>query len=670
MSQEEGKFTDNSKDFGLDDEQQQTVSMESTDNTEFQGHSESAIVKSQEQPKQQEERTKQQEDCKENDKKTGKKNSQKDRYKAQIADLKKEKKSLEEQLEEAKRIKPGQEPCDCITSSLSLQEKLKAQLENERSDYLKQIEMMSREKRTAQQTQNDLHGEIDKLKRETGKLSKEISELKTEVSKLSEEKRESAVKLTAKEQEVKRVQEKYKIEKDQFEKLIQKQDKKIQGLTKDSDKKDAMLDEHVRNIGHLEYRLKNLQQTIETLRSKNVSQSETITTLNQEKEVLHKEKKSLLMRLSRCAGDNLTYQNPSIADLSDEKRPTKLAEEFSELYDNEWTDAFEKVNIEDDQGITTFMLQLLKRANELCNEVSENHAESIKRSLSSITVKSHAPQGHLNGRISLNTRLNLGTASKTEPDVIQVAHLEAVKDLGKQKNGTRNEEADSSEWNDNNITDTAGRGVGNVHGPAFAQNTEPDVDQAPRFVADMDGYILEIKTNNRDIDTANNTESLNESGENERREEIATSNAQSQERNDDEEPKRKRMRLESDFELLQKEQKKTIMEARKFFEVQLSEEVERAGSDIIVQELGIDQQKQGTVVSYIKKCMDICWSMCRHEPPVYVEFIDVGDDIPFDTNKYKPYTKSGKLLDYIVWPAVYLHKDGPMLAKGVAQGKA
>ncbi|XP_053390700.1 uncharacterized protein LOC128553540 [Mercenaria mercenaria] len=108
------------------------------------------------------------------------------------------------------------------------------------------------------------------------------------------------------------------------------------------------------------------------------------------------------------------------------------------------------------------------------------------------------------------------------------------------------------------------------------------------------------------------------------------------------------------------------MEARKFFELQLSEEVEKAGSDIIVQELGIDQQKQGTVVSYIKKCVNICWSMCRHEPPVYVEFMDVGDDILFDTNKYKPYTKSGKLLDYIVWPAVYLHKDGPILAKGVA----
>ena len=30
-----------------------------------------------------------------------------------------------------------------------------------------------------------------------------------------------------------------------------------------------------------------------------------------------------------------------MADLSDLNRPTKLAEKFSELYDNDWTDAFE-----------------------------------------------------------------------------------------------------------------------------------------------------------------------------------------------------------------------------------------------------------------------------------------------------------------------------------------
>jgi hypothetical protein len=36
----------------------------------------------------------------------------------------------------------------------------------------------------------------------------------------------------------------------------------------------------------------------------------------------------------------LTDGNANIADLSDENRPTKLSEKYSELYDNQWTDAF------------------------------------------------------------------------------------------------------------------------------------------------------------------------------------------------------------------------------------------------------------------------------------------------------------------------------------------
>ena len=48
-------------------------------------------------------------------------------------------------------------------------------------------------------------------------------------------------------------------------------------------------------------------------------------------------------RLSEVAGSKLTAGNPNITDLSDSNRPTKIAEQFSELYDNLWTDVFEKL---------------------------------------------------------------------------------------------------------------------------------------------------------------------------------------------------------------------------------------------------------------------------------------------------------------------------------------
>ena len=52
----------------------------------------------------------------------------------------------------------------------------------------------------------------------------------------------------------------------------------------------------------------------------------------------------LSTRLSTIAGERLRLHNPGIADLSDENRPNKLAEKFSELYDNEWTEALESLN--------------------------------------------------------------------------------------------------------------------------------------------------------------------------------------------------------------------------------------------------------------------------------------------------------------------------------------
>lgn len=50
-------------------------------------------------------------------------------------------------------------------------------------------------------------------------------------------------------------------------------------------------------------------------------------------------------------GSKLSEKNPNITDLSDSNRPTKIAEKYSELYDNEWTDALETLTSEN--GIYT-----------------------------------------------------------------------------------------------------------------------------------------------------------------------------------------------------------------------------------------------------------------------------------------------------------------------------
>ncbi|XP_048774476.2 major antigen-like isoform X1 [Ostrea edulis] len=78
---------------------------------------------------------------------------------------------------------------------------------------------------------------------------------------------------------------------------------------------------------------------------------------------LSKDNQNLLTRLSSVASAQLTDANPSVADLSDVNRPTKIAEKFSELYDNEWTDAFEALttqyHMSDKEAVDT-LLRILK----------------------------------------------------------------------------------------------------------------------------------------------------------------------------------------------------------------------------------------------------------------------------------------------------------------------
>lgn len=63
-------------------------------------------------------------------------------------------------------------------------------------------------------------------------------------------------------------------------------------------------------------------------------------------------------RLSSFASKQLTTNNPNIADLSDRNRPTKLGEKFEQLYDNEWSEAFEYLKgipMDEDQILKTLV---------------------------------------------------------------------------------------------------------------------------------------------------------------------------------------------------------------------------------------------------------------------------------------------------------------------------
>ncbi|XP_061164621.1 uncharacterized protein LOC133173650 [Saccostrea echinata] len=90
-------------------------------------------------------------------------------------------------------------------------------------------------------------------------------------------------------------------------------------------------------------------------------------------------------RLSKVAGEKLRDNNPSIADLSDINRPTKLAEYFKELYDNEWTSAYDvlhkKWQLRNEEDIVKKLGKMLKMAYEFCLEEARKHREKIRETL-------------------------------------------------------------------------------------------------------------------------------------------------------------------------------------------------------------------------------------------------------------------------------------------------
>ncbi|XP_045203653.1 myosin heavy chain, skeletal muscle-like isoform X2 [Mercenaria mercenaria] len=425
--------------------------------------------------------------------------------------------------------------------------------------------------------QNDV---LQQLKHEKEDLSQKLLKLENTV-------KQKEQKLTSKERKYVRLEEKCIRDKKSFEECQK------QLASQHETEKDRMLKEIQRlscfwdqgraqkeRIHELEKQQKQSNSIQTELKGKLQQAEGMILSLRKDNNSLEEEKKRLLHRLSQLAGAKLTLDNPNIADLSDTKRPTKLAEEFAELYDNEWTDAFEDVEIENEQAKTAFMLKVLQRASEICSEVSNAHMDGIRKGLCTLPVR---------------TNDSSGSSSKMQPEQkisLTMDNKEKENDeMTKAKRSRRNSQQEHAE----------------SHVPSMVVPTE----------------LTQMKVHE----------------------------------------------VTCDLNILRHDQKKTVMELRKCVEVNLSEHLEAVVTDVIAKENDFDMDPQVAVFKYIAKCVNICWSMCRVEPPVFISFPEGHGDLSLDTNIFKPYTKTGKFIDYIVWPAVYLHKNGPLLCKGVAQGR-
>ncbi|XP_062613960.1 uncharacterized protein LOC134275708 [Saccostrea cucullata] len=69
---------------------------------------------------------------------------------------------------------------------------------------------------------------------------------------------------------------------------------------------------------------------------------------------------------------------------------------------------------------------------------------------------------------------------------------------------------------------------------------------------------------------------------------------------------------------------------------------------------------------YIHKCVELSWLMSIQDPPMCLEWQFKGGDFRSDT--MRSFTKSGDKVQFVVWPAMYLHDGGPLVTKAIVQG--
>ncbi|XP_060572342.1 uncharacterized protein LOC132730436 [Ruditapes philippinarum] len=99
-----------------------------------------------------------------------------------------------------------------------------------------------------------------------------------------------------------------------------------------------------------------------------------------QKRLLQRQKE--LERTIKDIEDN-TKQNTQVDALSDDKRPTKVAERYLDLYDNEWADAYEEIekDVKTRKGRTQELLHILKKIMEFCADVAKQQDINVHNAL-------------------------------------------------------------------------------------------------------------------------------------------------------------------------------------------------------------------------------------------------------------------------------------------------
>ncbi|XP_060575829.1 uncharacterized protein LOC132733245 isoform X1 [Ruditapes philippinarum] len=112
----------------------------------------------------------------------------------------------------------------------------------------------------------------------------------------------------------------------------------------------------------------------------------------------------------------------------------------------------------------------------------------------------------------------------------------------------------------------------------------------------------------------------------------------------------------------------TILDKLKVFQKEVAETMVPVVQKAYIKASWTEDDFVPALKPFIRKCIYVCWMMLVQSLPMCIHVIDVNEQDTFDKNLYKEYTNSGPYIKYIVWPAMLLHENGPVVCKGIAQG--
>ncbi|XP_033743437.1 uncharacterized protein LOC117329550 [Pecten maximus] len=72
------------------------------------------------------------------------------------------------------------------------------------------------------------------------------------------------------------------------------------------------------------------------------------------------------------------------------------------------------------------------------------------------------------------------------------------------------------------------------------------------------------------------------------------------------------------------------------------------------------------VSHYAEECLKLCW-LCAIQDPSIEFMYSVKEGEVIDSKYFRKYDRSGDIVEYLLWPAMLLHKEGPVLSRGIVQ---